>query len=111
MQDKRVRQAFMYGCDRQGFVDTFLQGKGQKIDTYFFPPWVPKDGIKEYQFDLAKAKALLDAAAADGKFDYSTPVRWLNWNKDARDRQSFVEDCQARWPRSASRSRSSTAST
>ena len=82
----------MYGCDRQGFVDSFLKGKGQKLDTYFFPDWVPKDGIKEYNFDLAKAKSLLDAA----KFDYSKPVRWLSWNKDARDRQSFIEDCQAK---------------
>ena len=43
MADKRVRQALMYGCDRQGFVDTFLQGKGQKIDSYFLPTWIPKD--------------------------------------------------------------------
>ena len=96
MSDVRVRQAFMYGCDRQGFVDSFLKGKSVKIDTYFFPNWVPKDGIKEYNFDQAKAKELLDAAAADGKFDYATPIRWMSWNKDARDRQSFVEDCQSK---------------
>ena len=60
----------MYGCDRQGFVDSFLQGKGLATDTYFFPDWVPKDGIKDYDFDLDKAKSLLDEA----KFDYSKPV-------------------------------------
>ena len=86
----------MYGCDRQGFVDSFLKGKGVKIDTYFFPTWVPKDGIVDYNFDLAKAKELLDAAAADGAFDYAKPVVWLSWNKDARDRQSFLEDCQSK---------------
>jgi ABC-type transport system substrate-binding protein len=91
-QDVKVRQAFMYGCDRRGFVDSFLQGKGKASDTYFFPDWVPKDGIVEYNFDLAKAKSLLDEA----KFDYSKPVVWLSWNKDARDRQSFIEDCQAK---------------
>jgi ABC-type transport system substrate-binding protein len=90
--DPRVRQAFMHGCDRQGFVDSFLYGEGLKIDTYFFPSWVPKDGIVEYDFDLDKAKALLDEA----QFDYSQPVSWLSWNKDARDRQSFLEDCQAK---------------
>jgi dipeptide transport system substrate-binding protein len=52
---------------------------------------VSKDGIKVYDFDLAKAKSLLD----DAKFDYTKTVRWLSWNKDARDRQSFIEDCQA----------------
>ena len=46
-QDVRVRQAFMYGCDRQGFVDSFLQGKGRSSDTYFFPDWVPKDGHQD----------------------------------------------------------------
>jgi hypothetical protein len=54
--DVKVRQAFMYGCDRQGFVDTFLQGKGLATDTYFFPDWVPKDGIKSYAFDIQKAQ-------------------------------------------------------
>ena len=95
MQDVRVRQAFMYGCDRQGFVDTFLQGKGQKVDSYFLPAWIPKDGTKTYPFDLKKAKELLDAAKADGKFDYGKAIQWMNWNKNARDRQSFVEACQA----------------
>jgi peptide/nickel transport system substrate-binding protein len=89
--DVKVRQAFMHGCDRQGFVDSFLYGKGLKIDTYFFPSWVPKEGIVEYDFNLETAKALLDEAG----FDYGTPVKWLSWNPDARDRQSFIEDCQA----------------
>jgi ABC-type transport system substrate-binding protein len=91
-KDPLVRQAFMYGCDRQGFVDTFLKGKGAKFDTYFFPDWVPKDGITVYNYDPTKAKALLDQAG----FDYGTPVQWLSWNKDARDRQSFLEDCQSK---------------
>jgi peptide/nickel transport system substrate-binding protein len=91
-KDVKVRQAFMYGCDRRGFVDSFLKGKGAATDTYFFPDWVPKDGITTYGFDLQKAKALLDEA----KFDYSKPVTWLSWNKDARDRQSFLEDCQSK---------------
>lgn len=91
-KDPLVRQAFMYGCDRQGFVDSFLKGKGAKFDTYFFPDWVPKDGITVYNYDIQKAKALLDQA----KFDYSKPVQWLSWNKDARDRQSFLEDCQSK---------------
>ena len=91
-QDVKVRQAFMYGCDRASFVANFLQGKGLATDTYFFPDWVPKDGIMSYPFDINKAKSLLDAA----KFDYSKPVVWLSWNKDAIDRQSFIEDCQAK---------------
>lgn len=90
--DPLVRQAFMYGCDRKGFVDSFLKGKGAKFDTYFFPDWVPKEGITDYNYDSQKAKSLLDQAG----FDYSKPVQWLSWNKDARDRQSFLEDCQSK---------------
>jgi peptide/nickel transport system substrate-binding protein len=90
--DVKVRQAFMYGCDRQGFVDSYLQGKGQAPDTYFFPDWVDKTGINLYAFDINKAKSLLD----DAKFDYSKPVVWMSWNAAAADRQAFVQDCQSK---------------
>ena len=92
MSDPNVRQAFMEGCDRQGFVDSFLQGKGAATATYFFPDWVDKTGLNQYPYDIQKAKAALDAA----KFDYSKPVVWLSWNKDAADRQAFLEDCQSK---------------
>jgi ABC-type transport system substrate-binding protein len=90
--DVRVRQAFLYGCDRQGFVDSYLQGKGQAPDTYFFPSWVDKTGINLYPFNLQMAKSLLDAA----KFDYTKPVVWLSWNAAAPDRQAFIQDCQSK---------------
>ncbi len=82
----------MYGCDRQGFVDSYLQGKGQAPDTYFFPDWVDKTGINLYAFDINKAKSLLDAA----NFDYSKPVVWMSWNAAAADRQAFIQDCQSK---------------
>ena len=91
-QDVRVRQAFMYGCDRQGFVDGYLKGKAQKVDTYFFPDWVPKDGIKVYNFDLQKAKQLLDEA----KFDYSRTLIWVSYDKDDKPMQASAEDCQSK---------------
>lgn len=96
LRDKRVRQAMMYACDRRGFVASFLQGKGEATDTFFAPSWVPKDGIKEYPYDPAMAKSLLDAAAADGKFDYDQTLQFLQWNVEARDRQTFAEDCQSK---------------
>ncbi|HVA86700.1 MAG TPA: peptide ABC transporter substrate-binding protein [Candidatus Saccharimonadales bacterium] len=92
MSDVRVRQAFLYGCDRQGFVDTYLQGKGQAPVSYFFPSWVDKTGLNTYSFDLQKAKSLLDAA----KFDYSKPLVWMSWNAAAPDRQAFIQDCQSK---------------
>ena len=76
----------MYGCDRQGFVNSYLQGKGQAPVSYFFPDWVDKSSINLYAFDQTKAKSLLDEA----KFDYSKPVVWMSWNADAKDRQAFL---------------------
>ncbi len=90
--DPQVRQAFMYGCDRQGFVNSFLKGKGEAPVSYFFPDWVDKSNINQYAFDTTKAKSLLDAA----KFDYSKPVIWMSWNADAKDRQAFIQDCQSK---------------
>ncbi len=90
--DPQVRQAFMYGCDRQGFVNSFLKGKGEAPVSYFFPDWVDKSKINQYAFDATKAKSLLDAA----KFDYSKPVIWMSWNADAKDRQAFIQDCQSK---------------
>ena len=90
--DPKVRQAFMYGCDRQGFVNSYLQGKGQAPVSYFFPDWVDKSSINLYAFDQTKAKSLLDEA----KFDYSKPVVWMSWNADAKDRQAFLQDCQSK---------------
>ena len=91
-KDPLVRQAFMYGCDRQGFVDSFLKGKGAKFDTYFFPDWVPKDGITSTTTTPRRPRR----CSTRPSFDYSKPVHWLSWNKDARDRQSFLEDCQSK---------------
>jgi cationic peptide transport system substrate-binding protein len=90
--DVRVRQAFLYGCDRQGFVNSYLQGKGQAPVSYFFTPWIDKSAINTYAYNIQMAKSLLDAA----KFDYSKPVVWLSWNAAAPDRQAFITDCQSK---------------
>ena len=93
LPDVRVRQAFEYGCDRAGLRATpTCRARARRPSTYFFPSWVSKDGINNYDFDLAKAKSLLDAA----KFDYSKPVVWLSWNAAAADRQAFIQDCQSK---------------
>ncbi|MDO4909294.1 MAG: ABC transporter substrate-binding protein [Corynebacterium sp.] len=65
--DKRVRQAVMYGVDRQAVIDTAWYGYG--IDTGGTPvaptdPWYEKS--TEYPFDPAKAKELMQEAGAVG---------------------------------------------
>lgn len=65
-QDKRVRQAMMYGIDRQSILDGVFNGTAVATpcnDPY--PAFWP-DNANYYEYDPAKAQELLAAAAADG---------------------------------------------
>ncbi|MEZ4498838.1 MAG: ABC transporter substrate-binding protein [Thermomicrobiales bacterium] len=64
--DKRVRQAFMYGTDRQAIMDVVLQGQGTLVNSSIFgPEWAQFDDLNTYAFDPEKAKALLAEAGWD----------------------------------------------
>ncbi|MCS4490555.1 ABC transporter substrate-binding protein [Corynebacterium sp. ES2775-CONJ] len=65
--DIRVRQAVMYGIDRQAVIDTTWEGYG--TDTGGTPvaptdPWYT--GTSSYHYDLEKAQALMKEANAQG---------------------------------------------
>lgn len=65
-QDKRVRQAMMYGIDRQSILDGVFNGTATATpcnDPY--PAFWP-DNANMYEYNPSKAKELLAAAAADG---------------------------------------------
>ena len=66
-QDVKVRQAMHYLVDYDGMVNSFLKG-GFKVHQTFWPSgfWAALDE-NQYNFDPAKAKALLaEAGVADG---------------------------------------------
>ncbi|MCM3339499.1 ABC transporter substrate-binding protein [Paenibacillus sp. MER TA 81-3] len=70
-KDKRVRQALTYGLDRQQIVDAVYQGYADVIDIpQSKESWSYTDEVTKYNFDLEKAKQLLDEAGwtvgADG---------------------------------------------
>jgi peptide/nickel transport system substrate-binding protein len=70
--DVRVRQAIMYGIDRQALVDQVLAGYGEVVDTILHgPDWAVPDDLTHYERDVDKAKELL----AEAGWDASTPVR------------------------------------
>lgn len=84
LDDKRVRQAIAYAADRE-FVTQFLHRGKSRIATGPIAPDSPfyESNVPRYKLDLAKAKALLDAAGypekADGTrfsltLDYPFPV-------------------------------------
>ncbi len=63
LKDKRVRQALTYAIDREAIVQALFEGK-QKVAHSWAPPkhyaYNPK--VKVYNYDEAKAKALLAEA-------------------------------------------------
>jgi ABC-type transport system substrate-binding protein len=74
MADPRVRQAINYAFDRKTLLATVFNGAGKLLwDDAGFDATDPK--LDHYDFNPAKAKTLLAAAAADGKYDPKTPIR------------------------------------
>jgi peptide/nickel transport system substrate-binding protein len=61
--DQKVREAILYGIDRQGIVDKVLLGKGAVIESNASPTsWGYNKDLPKRGFDPAKAKQLLDSA-------------------------------------------------
>ena len=70
LSDRRVRQALLYGIDRQAISDEIYAGRDPVADS-FVPPedWMYAKDVPRYEYDTEKAKALLEAAGwhAQGK--------------------------------------------
>lgn len=66
--DVRVRQAVMYGVDRQAIIDAAWDGYGTDTGGEPVPPTDPwYTGASQYDFDPDKARALMEEAGAVGK--------------------------------------------
>ncbi len=79
--DKRVRQAMNYAINRPRIV-SFLAGRGT-LAKGLLPPQMPgyNPNLKGYEYNPAKAKALIREAGMEGKFPplemwYSTNEPW-----------------------------------
>jgi len=72
LQDVKVRQALIYGLDRQKLIDVVYQGYGSVANEPIAPiSWAYNaQGVNPYKYDAAQAKKLLDEAGwkvgADG---------------------------------------------
>ena len=62
-KEKAVRQALLYGVDRQALIDKTLHGQGLVADSPILPgTWAYDSETAKYPYDPEKAKALLDEA-------------------------------------------------
>lgn len=62
-QERAVRQALLYGLDRQKLIDTVLKGQGLLAHTPILPgTWAHDPGVQQYPYDPARARRLLDEA-------------------------------------------------
>jgi peptide/nickel transport system substrate-binding protein len=92
MQDKGVRQAFIYALDRQKLIDTFYKSRGRVINSNFTPDlWRNKETDKLYPYDPAKAKSLLQAA----NWDSNHQVRFITYYQDTTSKNMFAAFQQA----------------
>lgn len=64
LQDVKVRQALIYGLDRQKLIDVVYQGYGTVANEPISPiSWAYNaEGVNPYKYDAAQAKKLLDEA-------------------------------------------------
>lgn len=61
--DKNVRQALVYGLDRQSFVDGYYQGLAEVQDNILYTAsWGYSDDVTDYAFNPEKAIELLEAS-------------------------------------------------
>jgi peptide/nickel transport system substrate-binding protein len=62
-QDLRVRQALLYGLDRQRLIDAVLGGQGLVIDSPILPQsWAYNPDVRRYPYDPRRAVSLLEEA-------------------------------------------------
>ena len=73
ISDSRVRRALDLALNRDYMCSQIMEGHAFAVNTFERSKYLNKDIKAEY--NLKKAKELLDAAAADGKFDYSKPIQ------------------------------------
>jgi peptide/nickel transport system substrate-binding protein len=61
LADPAVREAVDLALDRQGIIDTVLEGQGTPVGSYLYAGWAATE-IAPTERDVARAAAVLDAA-------------------------------------------------
>ena len=63
VKDHKVRQALLYGLNREGFMQSYYQGYGQVYNSHILPTsWAYNPDVPKYEYNPEKANQLLDEA-------------------------------------------------
>ncbi|WP_096516827.1 ABC transporter substrate-binding protein [Clostridium perfringens] len=63
VKDPKVRQALLYGLNREGFMQSYYQGYGQVYNSHILPTsWAYNPDVPKYEYNPEKANQLLDEA-------------------------------------------------
>lgn len=81
LENVKVRQAISYAMDYQGIIDGVLHGKAKQMrGAVPSGMWSHDETLKQYSYDPAKAKALLEEAGVkEGKLGYLYAKTDPNW--------------------------------
>jgi len=106
LANKLVRQAFMYGLNRQAILDKILFGHGKLVNA----SQPPANGayndsdLQKYPFDVAKAKSLLEQAGAkmgsDGVYRWTdgSPMKMrIETNQGNNTRETILQFSQEQY--------------
>lgn len=103
-QDKNVRQALLYGLDRQKLINEVLNGQGLVAHSPILPnSWAFDAKIKTYDYDPKRAAELLAQAGwtdtdGDGVRDKDgRPLRFAFLGSDDALRRQVLEEVTRQW--------------
>lgn len=77
-KDLRVRQAVMYAINRKQIIKSLYGGAAALAMCGYVAPNIVPSGLNPYDYDPAKAKALLKAAGWD-KINGDKPISWVTY--------------------------------
>ena len=83
LADKRVRQALVYAIDREAICAGLYSGLCKPYNSYMEQKTWLAPNLNQYEYNPEKAKELLAAAQAEGKWDPKTELKVIWYYNDA----------------------------
>ena len=95
LKDRRVRQALAYAIDRESIVKNIFFGKARLADSAVAKGIGGYQPIKNYSYDLGKAKKLMAEAGYSKGFDFDFVI--VATNPEQTMQKVFLQAIQSYW--------------